>query len=70
MVDQHFLTRHHIKLSLHQLVDDVLAYLAARGYGDVETVQTAEEDVQFSLPKELRKDLKAAGENTENKSKR
>ena len=53
-----------------ELVDDVLAYLAARGYGDVETVQTAEEDVQFSLPKELRKDLKAAGENTENKSKR
>ena len=53
-----------------ELVDEVLAYLAARGYGDVETVQTAEEDVQFSLPKELRKDLKAAGENTENKSKR
>ena len=53
-----------------ELVDDVLAYLAARGFGDVETVQTAEEDVQFSLPKELRKDLKAAGENTENKSKR
>jgi 4-hydroxy-3-methylbut-2-enyl diphosphate reductase len=53
-----------------ELVDEVLAYLAARGFGDVETVQTAEEDVQFSLPKELRKDLKAAGENTENKSKR
>ncbi|MEN9731682.1 MAG: hypothetical protein RL488_992 [Actinomycetota bacterium] len=53
-----------------ELVDDVLAYLAARGFGDVETVQTAEEDVQFSLPKELRKDLKAAGENTENKEKR
>jgi 4-hydroxy-3-methylbut-2-enyl diphosphate reductase len=53
-----------------ELVDEVLAYLAGRGFGDVETVQTAEEDVQFSLPKELRKDLKAAGENTENKSKR
>ena len=53
-----------------ELVDDVLAYLAKRGFGDVETVQTAEEDVQFSLPKELRKDLKAAGENTENKEKR
>ena len=53
-----------------ELVDDVLAHLAARGFGDVETVQTAEEDVQFSLPKELRKDLKAAGENTENKGKR
>jgi 4-hydroxy-3-methylbut-2-enyl diphosphate reductase len=53
-----------------ELVDDVLADLAKRGFGDVETVQTAEEDIQFSLPKELRKDLKAAGENTENKEKR
>lgn len=53
-----------------ELVDEVLEYLAKRGYGDVETVQTAEEDIQFSLPKELRKDLKAAGENTENKEKR
>ena len=53
-----------------ELVDEVLAYLANRGYGNVETVQTAEEDIQFSLPKELRKDLKAAGVNTENKEKR
>jgi 4-hydroxy-3-methylbut-2-enyl diphosphate reductase len=53
-----------------ELVDEVLDYLAKRGFGDVETVQTAEEDIQFSLPKELRKDLKAAGENTENKEKR
>lgn len=52
------------------LVDEVLANLAERGYGDVEIVQTAEEDVQFSLPKELRKDLKAAGEDTSNKIKR
>jgi len=52
------------------LVDEVLAYLAQRGYGDVELVQTAEEDVQFSLPKELRKDMKAAGEETSNKVKR
>jgi 4-hydroxy-3-methylbut-2-enyl diphosphate reductase len=52
------------------LVDEVLADLATRGYGDVQTVQTAEEDVQFSLPKELRKDLKAAGEETSNKIKR
>lgn len=52
------------------LVDEVLAHLAERGYGDVEIVQTAEEDVQFSLPKELRKDLKAAGEDTSNKVKR
>ena len=53
-----------------ELVEDVLAYLAARGFGDVETVQTAEEDVQFSLPKELRKDLKAAGADVSNKNKR
>jgi 4-hydroxy-3-methylbut-2-enyl diphosphate reductase len=53
-----------------ELVEEVLVDLARRGFGDVETVQTAEEDVQFSLPKELRKDLKAAGENTENKEKR
>jgi 4-hydroxy-3-methylbut-2-enyl diphosphate reductase len=53
-----------------ELVQEVLDYLAARGYGDVETVQTAEEDVQFSLPKELRKDLKAAGTDVSNKTKR
>jgi 4-hydroxy-3-methylbut-2-enyl diphosphate reductase len=52
------------------LVDGVLAYLAERGYGDVRTVTTAEEDVQFSLPKELRKDLKAAGEDVSNKGPR
>ncbi len=53
-----------------ELVEEVLVDLARRGFGNVETVQTAEEDIQFSLPKELRKDLKAAGENTENKEKR
>ena len=53
-----------------ELVQEVLDYLAARGYGDVETVQTAEEDIQFSLPKELRKDLKAAGSDVSNKTKR
>jgi 4-hydroxy-3-methylbut-2-enyl diphosphate reductase len=52
------------------LVDEVLADLASRGFGDVQIVQTAEEDVQFSLPKELRKDMKAAGEDTSNKTKR
>ena len=43
-----------------ELVEEVLQYLAARGFGDLETITTAEEDIQFSLPKELRKDLKAA----------
>ena len=53
-----------------ELVEEVLEYLAKRGFGDVETIQTAEEDIQFSLPKELRKDLKSAGEETSNKAKR
>jgi len=42
------------------LVADVLARLAERGYQDVQEVVTAEEDLLFSLPKELRRDLKAA----------
>ncbi|GAB2687959.1 4-hydroxy-3-methylbut-2-enyl diphosphate reductase [Thalassiella azotivora] len=42
------------------LVQDVLAWLAERGYGEVQEVRTAEEDLMFSLPKELRRDLKAA----------
>lgn len=53
-----------------ELVDEVLVYLAERGYGDVRTIQTAEEDIQFSLPAELRKELKAAGQETSNKAKR
>ena len=43
------------------LVRDVLALLAEHGYGDVEEVRTATEDLMFSLPRELRADLKAAG---------
>ena len=42
------------------LVEEVLDYLAEKDFGDVRTVTTAEEDIQFSLPKELRKDLKAS----------
>jgi 4-hydroxy-3-methylbut-2-enyl diphosphate reductase len=38
------------------LVQELLADLAEAGYGDVETVQTAEEDLMFSLPRELRTD--------------
>ncbi|WP_343922247.1 4-hydroxy-3-methylbut-2-enyl diphosphate reductase [Rhodoglobus aureus] len=41
------------------LVQEVLADLADAGYGDVSSVVTAEEDLMFSLPKELRTD--AAG---------
>ncbi|WP_344370120.1 4-hydroxy-3-methylbut-2-enyl diphosphate reductase [Agromyces tropicus] len=39
------------------LVQEVLLELADAGYGTVEEVKTAEEDLMFSLPKELRKDL-------------
>jgi 4-hydroxy-3-methylbut-2-en-1-yl diphosphate reductase len=41
------------------LVDQTLADLADAGFTEVAEVRTAEEDLQFSLPKELRKD--AAG---------
>ncbi|MGG7508618.1 4-hydroxy-3-methylbut-2-enyl diphosphate reductase [Plantibacter sp. YIM 135249] len=40
------------------LVQEVLDDLAGAGYGTVHEVKTAEEDLVFSLPKELRKDLK------------
>ena len=42
------------------LVDEVLAWLAERGFGDVEIVQTVEEHLVFALPPELRRDLKTA----------
>ncbi|GAA2660595.1 4-hydroxy-3-methylbut-2-enyl diphosphate reductase [Streptomyces lunalinharesii] len=40
------------------LVDGVLEWLAARGYEDVETITAAKESITFSLPKELRRDLR------------
>jgi 4-hydroxy-3-methylbut-2-enyl diphosphate reductase len=42
------------------LVDEVLESLASAGYRDVQEVKTAEEDLMFSLPKELRTNLKGA----------
>jgi 4-hydroxy-3-methylbut-2-enyl diphosphate reductase len=44
------------------LVRDVLERLAELGFGEVEEVRTATEDLMFSLPRELRADLKAAGQ--------
>jgi 4-hydroxy-3-methylbut-2-enyl diphosphate reductase len=41
------------------LVRDVLDALAVRGYADVEEVRTATEDLMFSLPHEIRADMKA-----------
>jgi 4-hydroxy-3-methylbut-2-en-1-yl diphosphate reductase len=43
------------------LVKDLLAWLAERGFGEVETVTASEENLLFAIPPELRKDLKAAG---------
>ena len=42
------------------LVDDVLAWLADRGFASVEEVTTAEEHLIFALPPELRRDMKAS----------
>jgi 4-hydroxy-3-methylbut-2-enyl diphosphate reductase len=44
------------------LVTDVLATLQQHGFKDVEVVTAAEESLLFSLPPELRKDMKAAGQ--------
>ena len=38
-------------------MQEVLDDLAGAGYRDVQEVKTAEEDLMFSLPKELRKDI-------------
>jgi 4-hydroxy-3-methylbut-2-enyl diphosphate reductase len=43
------------------LVRDVLTYLAEHGYADVAPVVAAEESLLFSLPNEIRRDLKARG---------
>ena len=42
------------------LVRGVLDWLAARGFGDVEEVTSAQESLLFALPPELRRDMKAA----------
>ena len=44
------------------LVDDLLRWLAERGFGEVETVTAAQESLLFALPPELRKDIKAAAQ--------
>lgn len=41
------------------LVEQVLEWLSTRGFEDVEIVKAAEESIIFSLPKELRRDLRA-----------
>ncbi|MCF3964470.1 4-hydroxy-3-methylbut-2-enyl diphosphate reductase [Streptomyces fuscigenes] len=41
------------------LVEGVLEWLSGHGFEDVEIVKAAEESITFSLPKELRRDLRA-----------
>ena len=43
------------------LVEQVMAWLAERGYGDVVEVESARESLLFALPPELRRDLRTAG---------
>jgi 4-hydroxy-3-methylbut-2-en-1-yl diphosphate reductase len=42
------------------LVMEVLDFLAARGFGEVAEVTTAQEKLVFALPQELRRDMKAS----------
>jgi 4-hydroxy-3-methylbut-2-enyl diphosphate reductase len=44
-----------------ELVQQVMAWLAERGYGKVEEVESAQEHMVFALPPELRRDLRTAG---------
>jgi 4-hydroxy-3-methylbut-2-enyl diphosphate reductase len=44
------------------LVQGVLDFLAERGYPDAKAVHTAEESLVFALPRELRRDLRAAAQ--------
>ncbi|GIH10085.1 4-hydroxy-3-methylbut-2-enyl diphosphate reductase [Rhizocola hellebori] len=43
-----------------ELVEQVLAHLAERGFADVEEVVTVDERLVFSLPQELKRDMKVA----------
>jgi 4-hydroxy-3-methylbut-2-enyl diphosphate reductase len=43
-----------------ELIAEVLAFLAERGYADVEEIVSAQEKLIFSLPQELKRDMRAA----------
>ncbi|CAN5298745.1 4-hydroxy-3-methylbut-2-enyl diphosphate reductase [soil metagenome] len=47
-----------------ELVSDLVAWLADRGYADVSVLTAAEERLVFSLPQELRRDLRTASHST------
>jgi 4-hydroxy-3-methylbut-2-enyl diphosphate reductase len=44
------------------LVQGVLEWLAARGFGSVEEIDSVRETLTFALPPELRRDIKAHAE--------
>ncbi len=46
------------------LVREVLEWLAARGFDDVEEVETAQESLVFALPPQLRRDIKQSQANS------
>jgi len=50
------------------LVREVLTWAGEQGYGQVDEVVTAEEDLLFALPQELRRELKAAGKSAATES--
>lgn len=41
-----------------ELVQGVLAWLSERGFGEAEEIESVEERMRFSLPKELRRNLR------------
>ncbi|WUH97472.1 4-hydroxy-3-methylbut-2-enyl diphosphate reductase [Spirillospora sp. NBC_00431] len=41
-----------------ELVEEVLAWLRERGFGEAEEIESVPESMRFSLPKDLRKDLR------------
>jgi 4-hydroxy-3-methylbut-2-enyl diphosphate reductase len=53
-----------------ELVQQVLAHLAARGFTDVTEVTTAQERLTFSLPQELKRDMRAAAARAEGNEQR
>jgi 4-hydroxy-3-methylbut-2-enyl diphosphate reductase len=42
-----------------ELVSEVLGWLADRGFGDIDEITSADEHLQFALPPELRRDMRA-----------
>jgi len=48
-------------MGVERLVDEVLEWLAGQGFTDVDEVTTADERQTFALPRDLKRDMRAAG---------